>query len=158
MRWTEEEEHKLAELYPETPAHIIASLLNRSISSIHTKAQRLGIRKKDNQQINPTIKPYTNTYQTITREEVMRRDKVELLRVSWSLLDMEKRELNNPNLSEAQRRKQMASLNNVINTINNINKTTPEEFYDEKPDLAESFSIVQRTPSRKIQTRKTIIK
>lgn len=67
---------------------------------------------------------------------------------------MIKGELNNPNITEADRRKLMGSLSNMINTINNINKTTPEEFYDPKPDLNLAFVEVQKLPPNAVKTRR----
>lgn len=45
---------------------------------------------------------YVNEFALITREEAVKRDKVELLRCSWSLTDMYKRELENPGLERVQ--------------------------------------------------------
>ena len=156
MRWTAQEEEQLSLLYPSTPNKEIAITLGRSKGSVESKAQRMGLRKADSPPPTPEQQkpPHQNDLDLITRNQTMKLDKVELLRVSWSLLYMQQRELANPNITDAQRQKQMNGLANLINTINSITKNTPDDFYDEKQNLSEEFTELVIVPPEKIRSRR----
>ena len=143
MRWSKEEEETLKQLYPHTPNREIAQRLKRSQHSIEMKAKRLKLTKQSNPP--PPTPQYLNQFTTLTREEATKRDKIELLRYSWSLIDLYKKELTNPKLTETQRHKIMSSMGNMINIINSIMRYTPDEVFMEKPDLKQQFiEIVSR--------------
>jgi len=138
MRWKKEETKQLKELYPDTPNKEIAIRLNRSQYSIEMKAKNLGLKKQPKPP--PPETPQTpNTFKLIDRDEVTKRDKVELLRYSWSLAELYTQELENPELSDAQRHKIMNGMGNMINIINSIMRYTPDEVFMEQPDLYQEF-------------------
>lgn len=139
MRWRDEEVETLKKLYPSTPNRELAERLHRSQYSVEMKAKRLQLQKEPSPP--PTKEPhrYVNEFAVITREEAAKRDKVELLRYCWSLTDMFKRELDNPSLDDAQRQKIMNSMANMINVTNSIMRNTPDEIFEEKPDLNQKF-------------------
>jgi len=124
----------LKELYPDTPNREIAERLRRSQHSVEMKAKSLRLRKAPSPPPPPEPR-YVNEFALITREEAVKRDKVELLRYSWSLTDMYKRELENPGLDDGSRQKIMNSMANMINVTNTIMRYTPEEVFQEEPDL-----------------------
>jgi hypothetical protein len=140
MRWSQDEVDILENLYPSTPNDEIARRLGRSRYSVEMKAKRLGFEKE---QPSPAPEeegsPAPPSFELISREEALKRDKVELLRYSWSLTDLIKEEMNNPNLSDAQRHKIINSMSNMINITCTIMRHTPEEVFQEQPDLNERF-------------------
>ena len=75
---------------------------------------RIGLKKTKAIPIKQSQR-YENKLDLITRDETMKLDTVELLRVSWSLPHMQQRELSKPNLAEAQRQKQMNCFFNHFN-------------------------------------------
>lgn len=152
MRWKKEEIKQLKELYPNTPNKEIAIHLSRSKYSIEMKAKNLGL-KKQSSPPPPDIPQISNTFKLIKRDEVTKRDKVELLRYSWSLTELYMQELENPELSEAQRHKIMNGMANMINIINSIMRYTPEEVFMEQPDLYQEFLKISNKGT-KIRSRR----
>lgn len=143
MRWSDEEVETLRKLYPTTPNRELAERLRRSQYSVEMKAKSLRLRKEPSPP--PTKEPpsrHENEFTVITREEATKRDKVELLRYSWSLTDMYRRELENPGLDDARRQKIMKSMANMINVTNSIMRNTPDEVFEEEPDLDQRFRLV----------------
>ena len=140
MRWSQDEVDILENLYPSTPNDEIARRLGRSRYSVEMKAKRLGFEKE---QPSPAPEeedsPAPPSFELISREEALKRDKVELLRYSWSLTDLIKDEINNPKLDDAQRHKIMNSMANMINITSTIMRYTPEEVFQEQPDLDKRF-------------------
>lgn len=157
MRWSDEEVETLKKLYPTTPNREIAERLRRSQHSVEMKAKRLHLQKAPSPP-PPPEPSRVNEFVVITREEATKRDKVELLRYSWSLTDMYKRELENPGLDDARRQKIMNSMANMINVTNSIMRNTPDEIFEEKPDLNQKLRhvISRETPvkSRRIRLRR----
>jgi len=142
MRWSDEEVEVLKKLYPGTPNRIVAERLRRSQYSVEMKAKRLRLQKEPSPPPGKEPRRYVNEFAVITREEATKRDKVELLRYCWSLTDMFKRELDNPGLDDARRQKIMNSMANMINITNSIMRNTPDEIFEEKPDLHQKFRHV----------------
>ena len=101
------------------------------------KAKRLGLEKTPSPAPEALYQPDHAMFALISREEALGRDKVDLLRYCWSLTDLFKLELSNPNLDDAQRHKIMNSMANMINVTSTILRYTPDEVFQEKPDLNE---------------------
>lgn len=79
------------------------------------------------------------------REEAVKLDKIDLLRINWSLALMYQRELSNPDLSKGERHKLMNALSNHTSIINNIMKSAEEELREEEDDLEEKFVRISGT-------------
>lgn len=142
MKWSDEEAETLINLYPGTPNSEIAKRLGRSLYSVEMKAKRLQLQKDASPPPTGESRHHVNEFTVITREEATRRDKVELLRYCWSLTDMFRRELDNPSLDDAKRQKIMNSMANMINVTNSIMRYTPDEVFEEKPDLSKRLRHV----------------
>lgn len=158
MRWSDEEVEVLKRLYPSTPNREIAGRLHRSQYSVEMKAKSLRLKKAPSPPPPAEPRRHVNEFAMVTREEATKRDKVELLRYSWSLTDMYKRELENPGLDDGSRQKIMNSMANMINVTNSIMRNTPDEVFEEKPDLDQRFRrvISRETPvkSRRVRLRR----
>lgn len=139
-RWTEEEEDLLRDLYPTADNLTLSERLGRNISSIENKASRMGLRKekKEAEAEEGGGEDFENRFELISREEAIKLDKVDLLRINWSLVLMYQSELNNPNLTKGERHKLMNALSNHTAIINNIMKSAEEELREED-DLEEKF-------------------
>lgn len=155
MRWSKNEVEVLKNLYPNTPNEQIARQLGRSLYSVEMKAKRLGLLKKSSPSPIELCTPEYIMFKLISRKDALNRDKVDLLRYSWSLTDLLEKELSNPNLDDAQRHKIMNSMANMINITSTIMRYTPEEVFQEKPDLNDRLVKIIRTNSP-IQPRKYI--
>ena len=157
MRWKKEEIKQLKEIYPNTPNKEIARRLNRIKYSIEMKAKNLGL-KKQPKPPPPETPQLPNTFHLIDRDQVTKRDKVELLFNDTAPTEIYTQELENPKLTDTQRHKIMNGLGNMINIINSIMRYTPDEIFMEQPDLYQEFLKIttQDKPirSRRIRLRK----
>ncbi|MBD3207802.1 hypothetical protein GF319_15840 [Candidatus Bathyarchaeota archaeon] len=153
MKWSLDEVDILKNLYPTTSNADIARHLGRSLHSVEMKAKSLNLKKKPSPAPEKIFEPDFSLFTLISREEAVRRDKIDLLRYCWSLTDLYNKELNNPNLEDAQRHKIMNSMANMINVTSTILRYTPEEVFQEKPDLNERLVKIIRADSP-IQPRK----
>lgn len=155
-RWSQEEELLLAELYPDTDNRTISQKLGRTMNSVECKASRMGLSKnRENSEEEGDSSP--NPLRMITRKEARALDKIELLRLIWSLAKMYERELTAPGLSKAERHKLMNALSNHTSIVNNIMKGADDLLREEEEDLEAKFvEIIGQTPSR-VRARKVII-
>ena len=138
--WTEEEESLLRENYTSASLNELSDTLGRSVSSIEGKARRMGLRKSSTRHgsgKNPDN--YPNPFDLMTRDDALKLDKIDLLRINWSLYEMYQRELNNPNLTKAERHRLMNALSNHTSTINGVMKGSEDELGDEGDDIKTKF-------------------
>lgn len=151
-RWTEEEERVLRKEYPTSSNLVLSQKLGRSIGAIENKASRMGLRKEVKEDGEDPEKGdengFDNSFELIGREEALKLDKIDLLRINWSLAFMYQKELNNPNLSKSERHKLMNALSNHTAIINSIRKGAEEELEEEEEDLQAKLNKVvsRRTP------------
>jgi len=149
-RWTEEEERILRREYPKSSNLVLSRKLGRSIGAVENKASRMGLRKerKAGEEEKGDESGFDNPFELMSREESMKLDKIDLLRINWSLALMYQRELNNPNLTKAERHKLMNALSNHTAIINSIRKGAEEELAEEEEDLEAKLDKVVsgRTP------------
>jgi hypothetical protein len=89
----------------------------------------------------------------MTREEALKLDKIDLLRVNWSLFEMYRRELNNPSLSKTERHKLMNAMSNLTSIINSVMKGSEEQL-GEEDDLKARFTSLNLRESRGIGSRR----
>jgi len=137
--WTDEEETLLRESYPGASIRELSETLGRSIPSVEGKVRRLGLAKpKAREGGGDAREGYRNPFELMTREEALRLDKIDLLRVNWSLFEMYRRELNNPGLTKAERHKLMNALSNHISIINSVMKGSEDQLGGED-DLRSMF-------------------
>lgn len=142
VRWTEEEESLMEELYPATDNTTLSRLLGRSVFAVENKASRMGLRKERVEEAQGEVEGragYSNPFELMSREEALKLDKIDLLRINWSLALMYQRELNNPGLTKAERQKLMNALSNHTSIINSIMKSAEEELREEEEDLEAKF-------------------
>ncbi len=138
--WTDEEESLLREKYLSVPVKTLAEALGRSVPSIDNKIRRLGLIKSNDSSISlPTRSSLQNSFEMMTREDAQKLDKIDLLRVNWSLFQMYERELDNPKLSKTQRHKLMGAMCSLTSVINSIMKGSEEQLGDED-DLKARFT------------------
>jgi len=96
-RWSEEEESLLREQYPGTDNKTLSKKLSRSVASVECKASRMGLKKETTKEAaKGEEQPSPNPLIMISREQTLELDKIELLRLIWSLALMYRRELANP--------------------------------------------------------------
>jgi len=157
-RWTEEEEHLLTELYPGTDNKTLSKRLGRTVTSIECKASRMGLKKETTKEATKGEEhPTPNPLVMITREKALSLDKIELLRLIWSLALMYRRELANPGLTKAERHKLMNALSNHTSIVNNILKGAEDELSEGEEDLEAQFiEITRETPAR-VKARRVIV-
>jgi len=132
--WTPEEEEILRQQYAATPNSTLAARLGRSKSSIVMKASRLGIAKE----IREKPDGFANQFELMTREETLKLDKIDLLSVNWSLLEMFQRELSNTDLRARDRIRLMHALSSHTANINTIMRGTEDQLGAED-DLKTQF-------------------
>lgn len=157
-RWSEEEENLLREQYPGTDNKTLSKKLSRSVASVECKASRMGLKKEtakeaakgeEHSSLNPLV--------MISREQTLELDKIELLRLIWSLALMYRRELANPYLAKAERHKLMNALSNHTSIVNNILKGAEDELSEGEEDLEAQFiEITRETPAR-VKARRVIV-
>jgi hypothetical protein len=160
VRWTEEDEGLLMELYPVTDNRTLSERLGRSVVSIECKASRMGLRKEtkeEGEREEGEEHQFSNPLVMISREETLDLDKIELLRLIWSLALMYKNELANPTLAKAERHKLMNALSNHTAIVNNIMKGAEDELSEEEEDLEAKFIEVSKDKPALIRTRRVVI-
>jgi len=155
MRWSPGEIETLKALYPSTPNRQIARRLQRSQYSVEMKAKNLKLTKQPSPPPAPT--PAIQPFNLIDRDEVTKRDKTELLRYSWTLIETYKKELENQKLSDSQRNKILNGMGNMINIVNSIMRYTPEEIFMEQPNLYQQFLNII-TSDKKVHPRRYVDK
>lgn len=157
-RWTEEEERLLRELYTSTDNKTLSNRLGRSLTSVECKASRMGLKKETTKEAaKGEPPPSSNPLVMISREQTLELDKIELLRLIWSLALMYRRELANPGLTKAERHKLMNALSNHTSIINNILKGAEDELKEGEEDLEAAFiEITRETPAR-VKARRVIV-
>jgi len=133
MAWTLENEELLRQLYPTTPIKKIAARLGRTQLAVRMKATNLGL-KKDTEKPNN----FTNSFEPLTREEIVKLDKIDLLGVNWSLLEMFRRELNNPELRTRDRIRLMHTMSSHTATISAVMRGSEDQL-GEEDDLKAQF-------------------
>ena len=139
MAWSEREETLLRENYPSVKNSTLSDMLGRSVYSIECRAKRLGLRKMGATQGGGEAPDgYSNPFEMMTREDALKLDKIDILRVNWSLFEMYRRELNNPSLTKAERHRLMNALSNHTSIINSVMKGSEDQLGDED-DLKASF-------------------
>ena len=82
---------------------------------------------------------YENPFEMIPRGDALELDKIDLLRINWSLANMYTRELNNPSLTKPERHRLMNALSNHTSIINAIMKSAQAEIEIESEDLESKF-------------------
>jgi len=157
-RWTEKEEHLMRELYPSTDNKTLSERLGRSMTSVECKASRMGLKKETTKEAAKGEEhPSSNPLVMISREQTLELDKIELLRLIWSLALMYKKELANPRLTKAERHKLMNALSNHTSIVNNILKGAEDELKEGEEDLEAQFiEITRETPAR-VKARRVIV-
>lgn len=138
--WSEDEESLLRENYPSVSIKRLSDSLGRSVSSVEGKARRMGLNKSSTRHGSEKIPDlYPNPFELLTRDDALKLDKIDLLRINWSLFEMYRRELNNPSLSKAERHRLMNALSNHTSTINGVMKGSEDELGDEGDDIKTKF-------------------
>lgn len=157
-RWTEEEERLLRELYPSTDNKTLSNRLGRSLTSVECKASRMGLKKETKKEAaKGEPPPSSNPLVMISREQTLELDKIELLRLIWSLALMYRKELADPCLTKAERHKLMNALSNHTSIVNNILKGAEDELGEGEEDLEAKFiEITRETPAR-VKARRVIV-
>jgi hypothetical protein len=149
--WTPEEEEVLRQKYPTTKNKVLSKELNRTVPSITMKAVRLKLVKQIDED---PIDDYENSFEVMTRDDAMKLDKFDLLRVNWSLLEMYRRELSNPRLGRKDRIKLMNALSNHTATINAIMKGSEDQLGEEEDLKAQFLSLQSEEKEREIIPRR----
>ena len=125
-KWTPEDEESLRQLYPTTPNKKIAAQLGRTQLAIRMKATNLGLRKNTEKSGS-----FANSFEPLSREETLKLDKIDLLGVNWSLLEMFRRELNNPELRTRDRIRLMHTMSSHTATISAVMKGSEDQLGEE---------------------------
>jgi len=138
--WTAEEETLLKDNFPSASLEKLSDTLGRSVSSIEGKARRMGLRKSGKcRGASKAPSDFSNPFDLMTRDDAIKLDKIDLLRINWSLFEMYRKELNNPNLTKAERHRLMNALSNHTSTINGVMKGSEDELGDEGDDIKTKF-------------------
>jgi len=158
-RWTAQDESLLEELYPTTDKPTLSKILDRSISAIENKASRMELRKIEGSEEGeePSSDRFSNPFELASREEALKRDKIDLLRINWSLSSMYQRELRNPDLTKAERHRLMNALSNHTSIINSVMRGVEEELGEEESLEDKFIEISNRDGVRFIKTRRVRI-
>jgi hypothetical protein len=148
VAWTPEEEELLRQLFPTTSNPKIAARLDRTQLAVRMKATNLGLRKN-------TEKPnsFSNSFEPLTREETLKLDKIDLLGVNWSLLEMFRRELNNPELKTRDRIRLMHALSSHTATISAVMRGSEDQLGSED-DLKAQFIRLEYDEGEKTTPRR----
>jgi len=149
VAWTPEDEEFLRQLYPITPNKTLATRLGRTPLSISMKATHLGLTRKDAE------KPasFTNSFEPLTREETLKLDKIDLLGVNWSLLEMFRRELTNPELKTRDRIRLMHTMSSHTATISAVMRGSEDQLGSED-DLKAQFIRLEYDEGEKTTPRR----
>ncbi len=75
---------------------------------------------------------FRNGFEPLTREEATKRDKIDLLGVNWSLLEMYRRELANPELGTRDRIRLMHAMSSHTATISAVMRGSEDQLGDEE--------------------------
>lgn len=157
-RWTQDEELLLEETYPTTDNPTLSKMLTRSVSAIENKASRMGLRKTEvNEEEEPSSDRFSNPFELASREEALKRDKIDLLRINWSLSSMYQRELRNPDLTKAERHRLMNALSNHTSIINSVMRGVEEELGEEESLEDKFIEISSRDGHSFIRARRVRI-
>ena len=158
-RWTTEDESLLDDLYPTTDNPTLSKMLTRSVSAIENKASRMGLRKTEvnEEGEKPSSDRFSNPFELASREEALKRDKIDLLRINWSLSSMYQRELRNPDLTKAERHRLMNALSNHTSIINSVMRGVEEELGEEESLEDRFVEISSRDGPRFITARRVRI-
>lgn len=158
-RWTAQDQSLLEELYPTTDKPTLSKILDRSISAIENKASRMELRKIEGSEEGeePSSDRFSNPFELASREEALKRDKIDLLRINWSLSSMYQRELRNPDLTKAERHRLMNALSNHTSIINSVMRGVEEELGEEESLEDKFIEISNRDGVRFIKTRRVRI-
>jgi len=148
VAWTPEEEELLRQLFPTMPNKKIAAQLGRTQLAIRMKATNLGLRKN-------IEKPgsFVNSFEPLTREETLKLDKIDLLGVNWSLLEMFRRELNNPELKTRDRIRLMHIMSSHTATISAVMRGSEDQLGSED-DLKAQFLRLEFDEGEKVTPRR----
>jgi len=148
VAWTPEDEALLKRLYSTTPTKVIAAQLGRTQVALRNRAMELGITKS-------TEKPsgFVNHFEPLTREETMKRDKIDLLVFNWSLLEMYQRELANPELRTRDRIRLIHAMSSHTATISTVMKGSEDQLGAED-DLKTQFLRLEFDKADKITPRR----
>jgi hypothetical protein len=134
VAWTPEDEELLKQLYPTTPNKKLATRLRRTPLAISMKATNLGLTKIDAEKSGI----FTNSFEPLTRKETLKLDKIDLLGVNWGLLEMFRRELNNPELRTRDRIRLLHTMSSHTATISAVMKGSEDQL-GEEDDLRAQF-------------------
>lgn len=158
-RWTTQDESLLEDLYPTTDKPTLSKILDRSVSAIENKASRMELRKIEGSEEGeePSSDRFSNPFELASREEALKRDKIDLLRINWSLSSMYQRELRNPDLTKAERHRLMNALSNHTSIINSVMRGVEEELGEEESLEDKFIEISNRDGVRFIKTRRVRI-
>ena len=158
-RWTAQDESLLEELYPTTDKPTLSKILDRSMSAIENKASRMELRKIEGSEEGEEPPPdrFRNPFELASREEALKRDKIDLLRINWSLSSMYQRELRNPDLTKAERHKLMNALSNHTSIINSVMRGVEEELGEDESLEDRFVEISSRDGARFIKARRVRI-
>ena len=158
-RWTAQDEGLLEELYPTTDKPTLSKILDRSVSAIENKASRMELRKIEGNEEGeePPSDRFSNPFQLTSREEALKRDKIDLLRINWSLSSMYQTELRNPDLTKAERHRLMNALSNHTSIINSVMRGVEEELGEEESLEDRFVEISSRNGPRFITARRVRI-
>jgi len=156
--WSGEEESLLMKNYPSVSNRALSDMLGRSISSIEGKAKRLGLSKLDARPGEGDIPDnYQNPFEMMTRDDALKLDKIDLLRINWSLFEMYRRELNNPSLSKAERHRLMNALSNHTSIINSVMKGSEDQLGEEDDLKARFIKLSLGDGQRELNARRVRI-
>ena len=147
--WTPEEEEILRQQYPTTTSRSLALRMGRTPDSIVMKASRMGLAKK----LPEKSTSFTNSFEPLTREETMRLDKIDLLGVNWSLLEMFRRELNNPELMTRDRIRLLHAMSSHTATISATMKGSEDQL-GEEDDLKAQLKRLEYKEGEKTTPRR----
>jgi len=156
--WTPEDEKILRQQYPTTSNKNLATWLGRTPLAISMKATNLGLTKIDAEKSDI----FTNSFEPLTREETLKLDKIDLLGVNWSLLEMFRRELTNPELRTRDRIRLMHTMSSHTATISAVMRGSEDQLGAED-DLKAQFIRLEydegekTTPRRIRYGRKTYV-
>ena len=84
--WTKDEESLLRENYPNVSIRALSEMLGRSTPSVEGKIRRLGLNEPSPRRgAGGAREGHRNLFELMTREEALKLDKIDVLRVNWSL-------------------------------------------------------------------------
>ena len=156
--WTGEEESLLRENYHSESSMGVSDMLGRSVASIEGKARRMGLSKPGAlRDTGKTPDGYPNPFELMTRDDALKLDKIDILRINWSLFEMYRRELDNPSLTKAERHRLMNSLSSHTSIINGVMKGSEDQLGDEDDLKARFLSLSLGDGSPEVRARRVRI-